>query len=53
MEDLVKAFENTTNEFDLIEFLPHQSFESLDRGEVAKANSHILKTYGIARDRRL
>jgi S1-C subfamily serine protease len=53
MEDLVKAFESTTNEFDLIEFLPHQSFESLDRGEVAKANSHILKTYGIARDRRL
>ncbi|HLH53993.1 MAG TPA: serine protease, partial [Verrucomicrobiae bacterium] len=53
MDDLVKAFETTTNDFDLIEFLPHESFETLDRAEVAKANTRILKTYGIAKDRRL
>lgn len=53
MEDLVRAFETTTNDFDLLEFLPHESFETLDRAEVAKANSRILKTYGIGKDRRL
>ncbi len=53
MEDLVRAFETTTNDFDLIEFLPRNSFETLDHAEVAKANSGILKTYGITKDRRL
>jgi S1-C subfamily serine protease len=53
LEDLIRAFETTTNDFDLIEFVPHHSFETLDRKEVAKANSRILKTYGIANDRRL
>ena len=53
LEDLIRAFETCTNDFDLIEFLPHNSFETLERAEVAKANPRILKTYGIAKDRRL
>jgi hypothetical protein len=53
LEDVVRAFETCTNDFDLLEFLPHHSFETLERSEVAKANSRILKTYGIAKDQRL
>ncbi|HYG35726.1 MAG TPA: serine protease, partial [Clostridia bacterium] len=53
LDDVVRALENCTNTFDVIEFLPHRSTESLDRAEVAKANPGILKTYGIAKDRRL
>jgi hypothetical protein len=53
LEDVVRAVDNCTNSSDIIEFLPHQSFECLDRGAVTEANSRILKTYGIATDRRL
>ena len=53
LEDVVKAFESNTNAFDRIEFLPHQSSESLVHAEVLKANPDILKTYGLASDRRL
>jgi S1-C subfamily serine protease len=53
LEDVVRAFEISTNAYDLIEFEPHESLECLDRAEVAKANPRILKTYGIADDRRL
>ena len=53
LEDVVKAFESSTNDFDQMEFLPHSSFETLDHREVAKANEQILKTYGIGKDRRL
>ena len=53
LEDVVRAFETCTNGFDLIEFLPHHGCETLERSEVANANSRILKTYGIAHDRRL
>jgi hypothetical protein len=53
LEDVVRAFDTSTNDFDLLEFLPHHSFETLERSEVAKANARILKTYGIAHDRRL
>ena len=53
LEDVVKALENSTNDFDLLEFLPRDSFETLDHAEVTKANSRILKTYGISKDRRL
>ena len=53
LQDVVRAFESCTNAQDLIEFVPHQGFECLDRAEVAKANENILKTYGIASDRRL
>jgi hypothetical protein len=37
----------------VIEFLPHDGFETLERAEVAKANSRILETYSVAQDRRL
>ena len=53
MEDVARAFENSTNAYDRIEFTSHGSFECLDRAEVARANSRILTTYGIASDRRL
>jgi hypothetical protein len=53
LEDVVRAFETTTNAQDIVEFLPNQSFECLDRAEVAKANAKILQTYGIPKDRRL
>ncbi|HEV2394098.1 MAG TPA: trypsin-like peptidase domain-containing protein [Verrucomicrobiae bacterium] len=53
LEDVVRAFETNTNTTDIIEFLPHESFECLERADVAKANPRILQTYGIGRDRRL
>jgi S1-C subfamily serine protease len=53
LEDVVEALETCKDAHDLIEFLPHHTVESLDRSEVAKANSRILKTYGVPNDRRL
>src|SRR5439155_23698929 len=53
LEDAIRALDKNTNAFDVIEFLPKQSFECLSREEVTKANSSILKTYGITKDRRL
>jgi S1-C subfamily serine protease len=53
LEDAVRALETSTNAYDIIEFLPHNNFECLDRAEVAKANPGILKTYGVEKDRRL
>ncbi len=53
LEDVIRAFETSTNAFDVIEFLPDGSFESLDRSEVSKANAKILDTYRITKDRRL
>jgi hypothetical protein len=53
LEDVVRAVQASTNEFDVIEFLPHHNFECLERAEVAKVNAAILKTYGLPKDRRL
>jgi S1-C subfamily serine protease len=53
LEDVIRAFETSPNAFDLIEFLPRHNQECLERAEVAKANPAILKTYGLAQDRRL
>jgi S1-C subfamily serine protease len=53
LEDVVRAFDGCTNAFDVVQFVSHQGFECLDRGEVTKANPGILKTYGVASDRRL
>jgi S1-C subfamily serine protease len=53
LEDVTRAFEASTNDFDFLEFLPHGTFETLDHAAVAQANSRILKTYGIGKDRRL
>jgi S1-C subfamily serine protease len=53
LEDVIRAFESNTNQYDVVEFQSHHNIEALDRGEVAKANSTILKTYGVSNDRRL
>jgi S1-C subfamily serine protease len=53
LEDVVQAFDTSTNAYDVIEFLPHHTVETLDRAEVAKNNSKILDTYGVGKDRRL
>jgi S1-C subfamily serine protease len=53
LEDVVRALENNTTPFDTVEFVPHQYFECLDRAEVAKATSRIMKNYNIPSDRRL
>jgi hypothetical protein len=53
LDDVIRAFETNTNDFDLIEFEPHHNLECLNRADVAKANSNILKTYSISQDRRL
>jgi S1-C subfamily serine protease len=53
LEDAIAAFETNTNTHDVVEFVPHHSFECLDRAEVAKANPRILQSYSIAQDRRL
>lgn len=53
LEDVVRAFETTTQAQHVVEFLPNHSFECLDRAEIAKANAKILQTYGIPNDRRL
>ncbi|MEW6159281.1 MAG: trypsin-like peptidase domain-containing protein [Verrucomicrobiota bacterium] len=54
LEDVIKAFETCKEEHDIIEFLPSdQNFECLDRAAVAKAQTDILKTYGVSKDRRL
>ena len=53
LDDAIAAFEKGTNTFDMIEFLPHANIECLDHAEAEKANGAILKTYGLASDRRL
>jgi hypothetical protein len=53
LEDVARAFEQNTNDYETIEFMPNHALECLERGPTAKANAAILKTYGIAKDRRL
>jgi hypothetical protein len=53
LEDVVRAFESSTQAQDVIEFLPHGAFECLDRAEVEKNNRDILQTYRVPKDRRL
>jgi S1-C subfamily serine protease len=53
LEDVIQALEKNTNTFDRIEFTPNHGFECLDRADVASANTRILQTYGITKDRRL
>jgi len=54
LEDLIQAFESNTNGVHhLVEFLPHQRIEALNRLEADKVNADILKTYNVLRDRRL
>ena len=53
LEDVVKAFETGSNPQHVVEFVPHHTFECLDRAEAEKANRRILQTYGVPSDRRL
>lgn len=53
LEDVIRAFETSTNAFDLIEFGKRRVFECLNHADAVKANADILKTYGVPRDRHL
>jgi S1-C subfamily serine protease len=53
MEDVVRAFDSADRREHLLEFLPKQAVESLDRVGAEAANADILNTYGIPADRRL
>lgn len=53
LEDVIAAFAENKEGQHLIEFIPLNSLEAIDRVEADAANPQILKTYGIAQDRRL
>lgn len=53
LEDVIRAFESPSNGQHVVEFLPKNTFECLERESADKANAQILKTYGIPKDRRL
>jgi S1-C subfamily serine protease len=53
LEDVIRAFDTNTNAYDKVEFLPHHSYECLERAEVQKVNPNIIKTFGLPSDRRL
>lgn len=53
LEDVIRAIETSTNRQHVVEFIPHHTFECLDREEADSAKARILKTYGIPSDRRL
>jgi hypothetical protein len=54
LEDVIEAIESAPNDGQhTFEFYPEKSFECLDRSDVSAANAEILKSYGIAKDRRL
>lgn len=53
ISDVIRAFETSTNTYDVIEFIKSREFECLDHAEALRANEKILKTYGVPRDRQL
>jgi len=53
MADVVRAFESSTNAFDVIDFVRTHQFESLNHADAVQANAGILKTYGVPKDRHL
>jgi len=53
LEDLAKAFEGSTNEFDVIEFGSQSRFECMDHKAAEAANADILKSYRIPAKSRL
>jgi S1-C subfamily serine protease len=53
ISDVIRAFETSTNTYDVIEFIKSREFECLDHAEALRANDNILKTYGVPRDRQL
>lgn len=55
LEDVIRAFGATGDGSaqDIVEFMPENPFECLDRAAAREANASILQSYGIAQDRRL
>ena len=53
LEDVVRAFESSTNTHHVIEFVPNHAFETLKRADAEAAQEEILKTYSVPKDRRL
>lgn len=53
LQDLVEAFEKHAGPRHLIKFQGSNDLEALPRAEAEASNARILKTYGIAHDRRL
>ena len=53
MADVVRAFETSTNAYDVIDFVRSHQFECLDHAAAVRAHADILKTYGVPKDRNL
>jgi S1-C subfamily serine protease len=53
LEDVIRALAEAKGGQHVLEFQPNDSIEGIDRAEADQANAEILKTYGIAKDRRL
>jgi hypothetical protein len=53
LEDVIRAFETAQGPQHVIEFMPKNTLECLDRADAEKANEKILQTYGVTKDRRL
>ncbi len=53
MEDVVRAFESSTNAQDAIEFVTQHNLECLNHAEAKAANAGILSNNNIKQDRRL
>lgn len=53
LEDLIHAFEESEDDFHVIEFARGAGFETIDTQDAKTAHQSILNTYGIVDDRRL
>ncbi len=53
LEDVIRAFETSTNAFDTIVFGKRGVFETLEHAAAVRANPSILENYGVPSDRRL
>lgn len=53
LEDVIRAFETSTNAYDVIMFGNRGGFETLEHAAAVHTNPQILENYGVPRDRRL
>jgi S1-C subfamily serine protease len=53
LEDVIRAFETSTNAYHVIEFGRRSLIESLEHAAAVRAHPQILETYGVPSDRRL
>ncbi len=53
LEDVIRAFETSTNAYDVIVFGKRGGFDSLEHAAAVQAHPQILETYRLPRDRRL